>query len=74
VLHATRLLQGGEIERLNFRAPDKPGEYVFLCTFPGHWIRMYGVVLVVESLEAWEAKPSVPTDPITNKPFASQRN
>ena len=59
--------------RLNFTAPAKPGEYVYLCTFPGHWVRMYGVMLVVENLEAWEAKPTVPTDPITKKPFASQR-
>jgi azurin len=74
VLYASRLLNGGETERLNFTAPSKPGEYVYLCTFPGHWVRMYGVMLVVENLEAWEAKPTVPTDPVTNKPFASQRN
>jgi azurin len=71
VLYATRLLNGGETERLNFTAPAKPGEYVYLCTFPGHWVRMYGVMLVVDKLEAWEAKPTVPTDPITNKPFTS---
>jgi azurin len=73
VLFATRLLNGGETERLNFSAPAKPGEYVFVCTFPGHWVRMYGVMLVVENLEAWEAKSTVPTDPMTKKPFASQR-
>lgn len=73
VLYATRLLNGGETDRLNFSAPAKPGEYVFVCTFPGHWVRMYGVMLVVENLEAWEAKPTVPTDPITKKPFAAQR-
>jgi azurin len=74
VLHATRLLSGGETERLTFTAPAKPGEYVYLCTFPGHFVRMYGVMLVVENLDAWEAKPTVPTDPVTNKPFAKQRD
>jgi azurin len=74
VLQATKLLSGGEMDRLTFSAPDKPGEYVYLCTFPGHWVRMYGVMLVVEKLDAWEAAPTVPTDPMTNKPFASQRN
>jgi len=73
VLHATRLLNAGETDRLTFTAPATPGEYVYLCTFPGHFIRMYGVMLVVENLDAWEAKPAVPTDPVTNKPFASQR-
>jgi hypothetical protein len=73
VLHATRLLSEGETVRLNVMAPAKPGEYPFVCTFPGHWVRMYGVMLVVEDLEAWEAKPTVPIDPVTNKPFTSQR-
>ena len=74
VLHATRLLSEGDTARLTFTAPAKPGEYPFVCTFPGHWVRMYGVMLVVEDLEAWEAKPTVPTDPTTNRPFTSQRN
>ena len=73
VLFSTRLLQGGETERLGFTAPATPGEYVYVCTFPGHWVRMYGVMLVVDSLEAWEAKPTVPIDPMTGKPFTSQR-
>jgi azurin/DNA-binding transcriptional ArsR family regulator len=73
VLASTRLLNGGETERLNFTAPAKPGEYVYLCTFPGHWIRMYGVMLVVENLEAWEAKPTEPTDPLTSKPIGPQK-
>lgn len=73
VLHATRLLSAGETDRLNFTAPAKPGEYVFVCTFPGHWIRMYGVMLVVPDIEAWEANPTVPTDPLTGKPFTAQR-
>jgi hypothetical protein len=34
---------------------------------------MYGVMLVVENLDAWEAKPTVPIDPATNKPFTTQR-
>ncbi len=73
VLFSTRLLQGGETERLGFTAPTTPGEYIYVCTFPGHWVRMYGVMLVVENLEAWEARPTVPTDPMTAKPFTSQR-
>ncbi|MGB2712867.1 MAG: plastocyanin/azurin family copper-binding protein [Vicinamibacterales bacterium] len=73
VLQATRLLNWGETERLSFAAPKEPGEYVYVCTFPGHWVRMYGVMLVVENLEAWEANPRVPKDPMTDQPFAAQR-
>ena len=73
VLAATNLLSEGDTERLNFTAPAEAGEYVFLCSYPGHWVRMYGVMLVVENLEAWEAHPTAPTDPITNQPYASQK-
>ena len=73
VLQATRLLNWGETERLSFVAPTEPGEYIFVCTFPGHFARMYGVMLVVPNLETWEAKRTVPTDPMTNQPFASER-
>ena len=74
VLHATNLLKEGETARLGFTAPKAPGEYIFVCTFPGHWVRMYGVMLVVDKMEAYEAKPAIPIDPMTKAPFTSQRN
>ena len=73
VVQATNLVKEGETERLNFTAPEEAGEYVFACTFPGHWVRMYGVMLVVDNLEAWEAAPTTPADPITGRPFSSRR-
>lgn len=73
VIAATRLLNGGETERLNFTAPQKPGDYVYLCSFPGHWLRMYGVMVVVDNLDAWEAKPTEPADPMTGQPLGAQK-
>jgi glucose/arabinose dehydrogenase/azurin/lysophospholipase L1-like esterase len=73
VLGATRLVQRGESDQINFTAPSTAGEYNFLCTFPGHYVRMYGVMLVVPSLDAFEAKPVVPKDPLTGQPYDSQR-
>ncbi len=32
---------------LRFTAPTEPGEYPFICTFPGHWRIMQGVMKVV---------------------------
>jgi glucose/arabinose dehydrogenase/azurin/lysophospholipase L1-like esterase len=72
VLHATRLLQRDESDTIQFTAPAKPGEYNFVCSFPGHWVRMYGVMLVVPSLDAFEAEPTAPNDPLTGKPYDSQ--
>ncbi|MFT5126596.1 MAG: azurin, partial [Rhodothermales bacterium] len=31
-----------------FRVPKTPGEYPFICTFPGHWQAMKGVLVVAE--------------------------
>ncbi len=72
VLHATRLLQPGQSERLNFTAPTELGDYPYVCTFPGHWRRMNGVMRVVKSLddvspEALVAAASTPTGPV--RPF-----
>jgi azurin len=74
VLFATRLVTQGQTESLGFVAPVDPGEYVFVCTFPGHWVRMYGVMLVVPDLDAFEAAPTPPSDPMTRQPYASPRN
>jgi plastocyanin len=29
-----------------FTAPTQPGDYPFVCTVPGHWVTMWGVVRV----------------------------
>jgi azurin len=73
VLQATRLVQRGESDTIKFTAPTEAGEYNFLCSFPGHWVRMYGVMLVVPSLDQFEAKPATPKDPLTGKGYESQR-
>jgi putative membrane-bound dehydrogenase-like protein len=32
-----------------FTAPTQPGDYPFLCTVPGHWITMWGILRVTRS-------------------------
>jgi azurin len=49
VLFATPLVNPGKSFRLTFNAPAKPGEYPFLCSFPGHWRVMQGVLIVVKA-------------------------
>ncbi len=64
VLFATDMVQARQQERLTFTAPSEPGEYPFVCTFPRHWMRMYGVMVVVPDLDAWQRNPVKPKDPI----------
>ncbi|MBB21848.1 MAG: hypothetical protein CMN04_02990 [Roseibacillus sp.] len=46
VIWATPLVDGkGQVEQ-EFTAPEQPGRYPFLCTFPGHWRVMKGVLVV----------------------------
>ena len=66
VLHATDLVASDTQVRLTFDAPTEPGEYPYVCTFPQHWYRMYGVMVVVEDLDQWLSDPQEPANPIGN--------
>jgi glucose/arabinose dehydrogenase/plastocyanin len=46
VLHATPQLDPNGRAELTFNAPSQPGRYPYLCTFPGHWRIMRGVMIV----------------------------
>lgn len=48
VLFATKLISSGEKATLTFTAPAKAGDYPFVCTFPGHWRGMNGIMRVTE--------------------------
>jgi azurin len=47
VLYHTALLQPETSESIYFIAPSTPGEYTFVCTFPGHASVMRGIIKVV---------------------------
>lgn len=49
VLQSTALVSPEGNATLVFIAPEKPGEYPFLCTVPGHWRIMNGVMKVQQS-------------------------
>ncbi len=66
VLFATNMVQAGKQERLTFTAPTTPGEYPFVCTYPNHWMRMYGVMVVVDDVDSFMQQPIEPKDPIGN--------
>ena len=58
VLLSSRLLQPQEQQTLNFQAPKQPGIYPYVCTYPGHWRRMYGALYVVGDIKLYETNPS----------------
>ena len=42
----THVIGPESVHTTHFRVPDEPGDYPFLCTFPGHWMTMNGVLKV----------------------------
>jgi azurin len=49
VLFSTPLVNSNIVYQLDFIAPDTPGDYPFICSFPGHWRMMKGVMRVTEN-------------------------
>lgn len=42
IVARTDMLAPGESETIVFRVPTQPGNYPFICTYPGHWHTMRG--------------------------------
>ncbi len=56
IIAATPLINPDQTYRLKFTAPAQPGDYPFVCTFPGHWRIMNGVMRVVKAAESTATK------------------
>ncbi|MFB2119247.1 PVC-type heme-binding CxxCH protein [Parapedobacter sp. 2B3] len=48
VLFSTPLVNPEERYELTITVPDTPGDYPYVCTFPGHWRIMHGVMKVTK--------------------------
>lgn len=46
VLAATPLAKPGDTVEVTFTAPSEPGQYSYICTFPGHYAMMRGTMTV----------------------------
>lgn len=48
ILANTKLVQPNQTETIEFAAPAEAGDYPYICTFPGHWLLMRGVMHVTK--------------------------
>jgi azurin len=48
IIAYTGMAGGGETVEVTFTAPEKPGEYTYVCTFPGHFLGGMKGTLTVE--------------------------
>jgi len=46
VLVYVDIVDAGQSSSIYFKVPDEPGRYPYLCSFPGHWMIMNGVMIV----------------------------
>lgn len=46
IIARTHLIPPGESETIVFRAPQDPGDYPYICIFPGHSESMHGILKV----------------------------
>ena len=60
VIFGSKLVEPGAKLKINFTAPSTPGEYTYVCTFPGHWVRMFGTLVVTADVEDYLAKNPEP--------------
>ena len=65
ILVASKLLGPKGEQELVFQAPSEPGNYPYICTFPGHWRIMQGTLIVAEPQAAPPAM--IPDKSVTRK-------
>ena len=77
VLHSTKMLPPRQSETLSFIAPESTGDYPYVCTFPGHWRTMNGVMKVVDNLTAYREQQLAAlkqTQDVKSRPFVRNWN
>lgn len=73
ILYATKLIETGQNESLRVRINDE-GLYEYLCTFPGHFVMMYGQLVVTKDVDAYLKANPLPAAPKTAAMDHSQHN
>lgn len=48
VIAATDIAKPGETTEVSFTVPEAPGEYTYVCTYPGHYVQMQGTMVVAK--------------------------
>lgn len=61
LIEGTKLLEPGQKQTLELKAPGKEENLDFVCTFPGHFMTMHGTIVVTKDVDAYLAKnPNAP--------------
>jgi putative membrane-bound dehydrogenase-like protein len=65
VLWASKLVDHGQEEVIEFTAPTVEGAYPYICSFPGHHLLMRGMLYVTNNLKEFKSKNPDPVTKLT---------
>jgi glucose/arabinose dehydrogenase/azurin len=71
ILAATKLIETHEKTALKLTAPTEEGDYEYFCTYPGHYLIMWGQLIVTRNVDTYLEKHPQPTLP---SPAAKNEN
>jgi azurin len=63
VVAATRMLEAGQRQTLTMTAPNEEGQFEYVCTYPNHWMMMWGQLIVTKDIESYLQQHPVPNLP-----------
>ena len=52
IIEATKVIEPGQKETIKVKAPTEEGEYEYVCTMPGHFVVMWGKLIVTKNVDA----------------------
>jgi azurin len=63
---AMKLVEADQKDTIKWTAPNKEGEFEYVCTFPGHWMLMWGKIVVTKDVDAYlAANPDASLPPLS---------
>jgi len=65
LLWASKLIDHGKEQVIQFTAPTTPGAYPYICSFPGHHLIMRGTLIVTDNLKEFLASNPEPVVKVT---------
>ena len=68
IYESTKLLEPGQKETIKLSGMGKEGEYEYVCTFPGHFMIMWGKLIVTKDVDDYLAKNPTFTLPVGAMP------
>jgi glucose/arabinose dehydrogenase/azurin len=72
ILAATKLIEPHQKTALKMTAPTEEGDYEYFCTYPGHYLIMWGQLIVTKNVDDYLAAHPQPVLPSSTSKIATK--